>query len=218
MAFVDDCPPIVVERVMREDLADSESSELFSWIAGNASLDCQVKALIAVADRLDKNSHPQVIGDFTSSVATYARFLTPLGVEQIKSAYLRVRYDETVAAQYFLGLRATKIDIRPHLERRVEVDRSFEHPRQNAATWHYYLYLASLEDPAAIEALGEKLASTENGNDLTNLLQSLSEVEGENVTSLLRAYENDMRRADGTEAPGMPISENVKLWLSMREQ
>lgn len=216
MAFVDDCPPILVERVMRENLGSSDSADLFSWIAGHAPLDCQVQALIAVAGRLDKNSHPQVIGDFCSSVATYTRFLTPLGVEQIKLSYLRFPYYDTVASSYFLGLRMAKIDVRPHLARRVSIDWSFEHPRQNAATWHYYLYLASLEEPGALEALAKKLADTKDGNDLTNLLQSLSEVEGDGITSLLKLYENDTRTADGTEGPGMMISENVKTWLMLR--
>lgn len=216
MAFVDSCPPIVVERVMREDLGSSESAELFSWIAGQAPLDCQVQALIAVSERLDAKSHPQVIGDFCGSVATYARFLTPLALEQIKVAYLRFPYFEVIAQPYFLGLRSAKIDIRPHLKRRVDIDWSFEHPRQGAATWHYYLYLASLGDADAVDAIAKKLADTENGNDLTNLLQSLSEVEGDAVTDLLRQYENDTRRADGTEGPGMMISENVEAWLMMR--
>lgn len=217
MAFVDDCPPIVVERVMREDLSSSDSAGLFSWVADNAPLDCQVQAVIAVANRMDKSSHPQVIGDFCSSVATYARFMTPMAIEQITHAYLRFPYAESVAASYFLGLRETKIDIRSHLTRRVEIDWSFEHPRKDAATWHYYLYLASLGDQKAIAALGEKLASTENGNDLANLLESLNEVEGEDVTRLLKAYENDMRRDDGTEGPGMLISDNVRYWLSLRQ-
>ena len=216
MAFVDDCPPIVVERVMREDLRSGDSAGLFSWIAVNASFDCQVKALIAVAERMDKNSHPHMISDFTSSVATYAPFLTPLAIEKIAHAYVRFPYVESVASPYFAGLRETGIDIRQHLARRVAIDWSFEHPRQNAATWHYYLYLASLGDQQAIDALAKKLASTENGNDLTNLLQSLSEVKGESVTNLLKLYENDTRHADGVEGPGMMISENVKIWLSLR--
>lgn len=218
MAFVDDCPPIVVERVMREDLSSSDSAGLFSWIAVNASFDCQVKALIAVAGRMDKNSHPQMISDFTSSVATYAPFLTPLTIEPITHAYLRIPYYESVASPYFAGLRETGIDIRQHVARRVDIDWSFEHPRQNAATWHYYMYLASLGDPKAYEALAEKLASTENGNDLTNLLESLRVLKGENATNLLKAYENDTRHADGVDGPGMMISENVKMWLSLREQ
>lgn len=216
MAFVDSCPPIVVERVMRVDLGSSENSELFTWIAGQAPLDCQVQAVVAIAGRLNRDSHPQVIADFASSVGTYARFFTPLALEQIKHAYLRVPYSDAIALNYFTGLRLTGIDIRDHLSSRVREDWSFTHPRTDAATWHYYLYLVSLGTPGALDRIAQKIAKTENGNDATNLLESLSEVPGKDITALLRTYENDSRTSDGTEGPGPMISENVKVWLMMR--
>lgn len=216
MAFVDSCPPIVVERVMRVDLGSGENSELFSWIAGQAPLECQVQAVVAVAGRLNRDSHPQVIADFCGSVGTYARFFTPLALEQIKHAYLRVPYSDGIAASYFLGLRLTGLDIRDHLKPRVKEDWSFTHPRSEAATWHYYLYLASLGEPGALDRIAEKIADTKNGNDATNLLESLSELPGKEVADILRRYENDSRTSDGTEGPGPMISENVKVWLMMR--
>lgn len=218
MAFVDSCPPIVVERVMRVDLGSGENSELFSWIAGQAPLECQVQAVAAIAGRLNRDSHPEVIADFCSSVATYARFFTPLALEQIKHAYLRMPYSDTIALPYFLGLRQTGIDIRDHLASRVKVDWSFTHPRNNAATWHYYLYLASLGEPGALDALADKIARTKNGNDATNLLESLSKLPGEPVAAILRSYATDQRRADGTEGPGATIAETVNIWLMMRGQ
>lgn len=218
MAFVDSCPPIVVERVMHVDLASSENSELFSWIAGEAPLDCQVQAVVAIAGRLNRDSHLQVIADFCSSVGTYARFFTPLALEQIKHAYLRVPYSDVIALNYFTGLRQTRIDIRDHLKSRVVEDWSFTHPRTDAATWHYYLYLATLGEPGAVDALARKIADTRNGNDATNLLESLSQVPGKDVTDVLKSYAGDPRRSDGTEEPGAPISEMVPIWLMMRGQ
>jgi hypothetical protein len=218
MAFVDSCPPIVVERVMRVDLGSSENSELFSWIAGQAPLDCQVQAVVAIAARLNRDSHPQVISDFCSSVGTYSRFFTPLALEQIKHAYMRFPYSDEIALNYFNGLRLTGLDIRDYLKPRVTLDWSFTHPRTNAATWHYFLYLASLNEPGALEALAAKIAQTKNGNDATNLLESLSHLPGEGVADILRSYAKDQRRSDGTEEPGPTIAEMVGVWLMMRTQ
>jgi len=216
MAFVDSCPPIVVERVMHVDLASAENSELFSWIASQSALECQVQAVGAIAGRMKADSHPQVIDDFSASVATYARFLDPGAIEKVTGAYLRMPYYNSVALNYFNGLIQTGIDIRSKLKRRVIEDWSFTHPRRDAASWHYYLYLASLGEPGAMEKLADKIERTENGNDATNLLQSLSELKAEGVVEVLKRYETDTRRADGTEEPGMMISENVKVWLMMR--
>ena len=45
----------------------------------------------------------------------------------------------------------------------------FTHPRRDAETWHYYLYLASLDTPGAYEKLEAKIAATANGNDWATL-------------------------------------------------
>jgi hypothetical protein len=216
MDFADYCPPIVVERVQKADLASAENSGLFSWIANEAELECQVHAIKAVAERLTADSHPQVIDDFSNSVATYARLLPPEAVASIRAAYLRFPYFEANASDYFAALRLTGIDIRGHLKGKIREDWAFTQPRRDAATWHYYMYLASLGEPGAIDALAAKIAETDNGNDATNLLQSLSELKAEGVTEVLRLYENDLRRADDPEGPGMTIAESVAVFLQMR--
>lgn len=219
MDFIDVCPPIVVERLMNIDLTSSENAPLFSWVAEQSSLNCQIQSVIVVASKLNANSHPQIISDFCGSVATYSGFFTPLAIDQIKQAYLRVPYYESIAPSYFIGLRDTKIDIRDHIKTIVgEPDWSFTHPRKNAATWHYYLYLASLHEPGAIDALAQKISDTRNGNDATNLLESLSQLKGQHVTKVLKQYENDDRHADGTNSPALKISENVKFWLENRPE
>lgn len=216
MDFADYCPPVVVERVQHADLASGENRGLFSWIASEAELECQVHAVKAVADRLDAESHPQVIDDFSRSVATYARLLTPEAVASVQAAYLRFPYLEAYADGYFAGLRLTGIDIRDRLRGRIREDWSFTHPRRDAATWHYYLYLASLGEPGALDALAAKIADTDNGNDATNLLQSLSELKAEGVDEVLALYLNDTRRADDPEGPGLMIAESVRIFMQMR--
>lgn len=213
MDYIDSCPPVVIERIQSADLASSDYGGLFSWIANESSLECQVQSVAAVADRLTDRSHPAVVDDFSGSVATYARFLTPESIARIKAAYLRFPYQESIAFNYFGGLRRSSIDIRDFLRTRVVEDWTFTHPRQAAATWHYYMYLAALGEPGALDALARKIAQTEDGNDATNLLQSLSELKSEGVVEVLRRYENDMRRADDPEGPGMTISEYVKIFL-----
>jgi len=175
------CPPVVIEYIQDVDLSSSKNASLFSWIASNSPLECQVEILGVVADLLNKSSHPQVIDDFCSSAATYARFLSSQAKKQIKNAYLRFSYSSSIAMNYFNGLRYNQIDIRPHLKGKITEDWSFEQPRLNAETWHYYLYLAALNEPGAYEALEKKLKLTTNGNDATNLLKSLAEVKTEDT-------------------------------------
>lgn len=207
------CPPNVIEYVQTVNLASSENSGLFSWIASNSQLECQVHSLKAVAERIGALSHPQVIDDFCASVATYARFLTPQAKVSIKDAYLRFHYHKSIAMNYFNGLRYTQIDIRPHLMGKITDDWTFEHPRLNAETWHYYLYLASLEEPGAYKALEKKLAATKNGNDATNLLKSLADLRTENTKNILLQYREDTRRAEGPEGPELMIAETVSILL-----
>lgn len=208
------CPPAVIEYVQTVDLASSENSELFSWIAANSPLVCQVHSLIGVAERLDASSHRQVIDDFCASAATYARFLKPEAKQKVKEAYLRFPYHQSIAMNYFNGLRYNQIDIRPPLKGKITQDWTFENPRLNAETWHYYLYLASLEEPGAYEALEKKLAATENGNDATNLIKSLADLRTERTKNILLQYKQDIRRAEGPEGPELTIAETVSILLT----
>jgi hypothetical protein len=207
------CPPAIIEYIQTVNLASSENSEIFSWIASNSPLECQVYSVGAVAERLDESSDPQVIDDFCASVATYARFLTSETKKKVRAAYIRFPYYQSIAMNYFNGLRYNQIDIRSHLMGKITEDWTFKHPRLNAETWHYYLYLASLEDPGAYEALKKKLAATVNGNDATNLIKSLAEVRTEHTKKILLQYRKDTRRAEGPEGPEQTIAETVSLLL-----
>jgi hypothetical protein len=210
------CPDNVREHIQSADLTSSESSTLFAWIAEHSPLECQVHAVGAVAERLGADSDPQVIDDFCAAAATYARFLEPEDRTKVRDAYTRFPYDRSIALNYFGGLRSNLIDIRAQLIGKIQEDWTFENPRRDAATWHYYLYLASLDTPGAYEALRKKLADTENGNDLTNLLKSLAELETPRTKDILLEYREDMRTADGPVGPAMTVSETVKILLNNR--
>lgn len=217
MDYVSLCPPSVIEIIEGANLESAESIPLFSRIESVASLDCQVAAVGAIADRLTPYSHPQAMDDFFEAVGRYAAILPPEEVSAVRDAYMRLPYQPLLAVNYFWGLRATDIDLRGRLKGRVFEDWSFTDPLKNAATWHYMMYLAALGDTSALAALAAKIAATENGNDATNFLSSLSELDAPGVEEILLRYANDPRTADGPVGPGAPISENIKLFLMMRE-
>jgi hypothetical protein len=208
------CPPVVIEYVQSVDLTSSDNSNVFSWIASNSTLACQIESLSTVADRLNAISHTQVIDDFCASAATYSRFLDETAKEKIKQAYIRIPYDKSIALNYFNGLRYNSIDIRPFLFVHMQQDWSFKHPRQNAETWHYFLYLASLDEEGAYDAIEKKLDSTLDGNDATNLIVSLADLKTEQTKHILLKFAKDMRHADGPEGPELTIAETVKILLN----
>ena len=218
MEYVDICPLVVVEQVAKADLRSSENSDLFSWIAQKGEKDCFMASILGIADRLRASSDPQVVDDFCNTVATYAEDLEPEALPRIEAAYKRFKYADHIAVNYFDGLRQTGIDIRKRLREVIREDWSFPHPRKNAATWHYYLYLASLDEPGALKKLADKISATEDGNDVTHLLQSLSELRVDGVEDILKLYANDTRRARGVEGPGQLVSKSVALFLRMREE
>lgn len=211
------CPPVVVTKLETVDLSSSDESMLFSWILDRSSNECAIAALPVVADRLGPKSDAMVVDDFCSNAATFARFLRPETVARIEAAYRRFTYRDDRALVYFLGLLHNRIDLRDHLQGRVSRSWTFAGPRdEGAAAWHYAMYLASLGDKRALAALADKIANTASGQNATLLLDSLSDLYADGVTEILRRYEKDTRRADGTDGPGMMISENVKFWLMKR--
>lgn len=216
MDFVDVCPPAVVARVQAEDLSAEGAQGLFSWIGDTATAACRLKALVAIAARMDADSHPGVVRAFASAVTSNARFLPPDALEPLAGAFRRVRIDAEGAAGYFGALRATGIDLRDHLRGRVPEDWSFADPYSGATTWHYHLYLASLQEPGALDALADKIARTESGNAVSLLLQSLDQLGGAEVTEVLRRYLGDERREEGMTGPGSTVGATVEVLLQIR--
>ena len=216
MDYVDICPPAVVYRIQQADLRSSESSNLITWVEENSGRECAVAALEAIAKRLKSDSNLSVVDLFCNAVASYARSLNPSQVSIIRDAYLRIPYNPKISSNYFLGLRNTRIDLRTKLHDKVRINWGFASPGRDAETWDYYLYLAALETPGALDGLAKKIADTKDGNDATLLLLSLAELRVEGVDKILKKYANDSRTADGGDGPGLPISENIKLLLTLR--
>lgn len=220
MEFTDaNCPPAVIERVRGADLGVSDTGTLFSWVATESPLECQLHAVLTIADRLDGASHPLVIGDFCASAATYARFFSASDRLRIRAAYVRTMYHASIAHFYFDGVRQNRIDIRDHIRSQIVDDWSFSGPGdENAATWHHYLYLASLDTPGALEQLAEKIAGTEDGNDVANLLESLADLETDASGAVLRRYIDDARVTEGVDGPGMTVGQTVRILLDMDDE
>ena len=216
MNYVDICPPSVVYEIQAADLKSSASANLITWVEEHSDRKCAMAALEDVAKRLRADSNMTVVDLFCNAVASYAHMLDEKQKALIEAAYLRLAYNPAISFNYFLGLRNTGIDIRDELRGKVGIDWSFESPRRDAETWDYYLYLATMEEPGALDSLAAKIADTKSGNDVTLLLMSLAEVPGKGVDDILKSYANDQRTADGVDGPGLPISANVGLLLMGR--
>lgn len=216
MNYVDICPPAVVYQIQTADPRSAESRNLITWVEEHSDRRCAMAALEAVAARLGADSNPSVVDLFCNAIASYAPMLDAAQKDLIEAAYRRLPYRPEISFNYFLGLRKTGIDLRDALRDRVAINWAFASPRRDAQTWDYYLYLATLNDPGALEALSRKIAETSSGNDATLLLMSLADVPGPGVTQILNEYAKDPRTADGVEGPGMTLAENIRILLMLR--
>ena len=207
----DVCPADVARRIETVDLGKGDDAPIFSWIESHSDRPCAVAAVGAIADRLDAKSAGPFIDDFCGSTATYAKWLGPEVVARVEAAYRRFPYLDWLAFSYFMGLRYNHIDFRVYLAGKVPESWAFTSPRQGApsATWDYSMYLASVGERGALDKLAAKIAATTNGNDATNFLASLADLDAPGVDEVLDRYAHDTRHADGSRGPGLTIAENV---------
>lgn len=218
MNLQNECPPNLAVEIRQIDVTLQDSGQIISEIVDKSFLNahCIEAMLVTIAKKINALTDQLVLSNFFSSLATHHKILSDNAKSQIKEGILRARYMQSIAAYYFTALRYNQIDVRDYLQDKIIEDWSFTHPRaENAATWHYYLYLASLNEPGAIEALDKKIAITASGNDVTNLLTSLYDLKSEEAFDILLKYKDDMRRADAPEGEGMSISETVKIYLGL---
>lgn len=213
-----ECPPHLAVEIRQIDMTLQDNGRTISEIIDKSFLNthCIEAMLVTVAKKINASTDQLVLSNFLSSVATHHRILSDHAKSLIKDAILRGGYRESTAFYYFLALRYNRIDIRDHLEDNIIENWSFTHPRAgNAATWHYYLYLASLKEPSAIEALEKKIACTTSGNAVTIFLKSLYDLQSQEAFNVLLKYKDDMRRAHAPEGEGMTIAETVKIYLGL---
>ena len=215
----DICPPAIIEVIQEADLQTDIGDTLFARISQDTTQDCQLYALSLIGGRLSPRTHLSVSAEFAETAGMFARALTRTQRDMVRDAYLQMPYHRSIAVSYFNGLRLNGIDIRAHVADKVTGDWSFRHPRdENAETWHYFLYLASLEEHGALQKLENKMDETDNPNDLTNLLRSFAALKGEAATEIIKSYADDPRRAEGVSGPGtgQALSDTVEQILAYR--
>lgn len=217
MNYIDICPPAVVQAIEAADFRSAASAGLIGWVEMQADRACALATIEAVAGRLTTESDLTVVDLFCNAVATYAEMLDAEQKAIIRAAFRRLPYNPAISFNYFMALRLAGIDVRSDLRGRVAVDWSFASPRRDAQTWDHYLYLASLNEPGAWEALADKIAATTSGNDVALLLESLAELPNPEVDEIIGRYVTDKRTADGVEGPAMSIAKNAELLLEMRK-
>lgn len=218
MDYVNVCPPAIVYRIQEADLKSSASSDLLTFVQGAGDRRCVLAATEAVARRISALTDPQVFGAFANTVASYASDFEPDQIPVIREAYLHYPYNRKISGEYFAGLRRTGIDLRDELRGKIHPNWSFATPYSEGDTWDYYMYLASLEEPGALEALAAKIAETKGGNDVTLFLTSLADLPGPAVDAVLHRYAHDTRTADGVDGPAMSLADTVTHLMSMRGQ
>jgi len=212
------CATPAMERIKTLDFSKEESAEVFSSIDVAPGWGrCAAVAVVQIADRLDARADRQVVSQFCTSVATFARHFSADDLTHLRAAYLRFPFVEADARPYFLGLEATTLDLRAHLKGKVKVNWSFPSLHHDDATWCYERYLASLGEPGALDALAKKIARTKYGNDAYLFLLDLSESKIAGVDALIGRSAKDQRHTDGVDGPGMLISQWVELYLNQRK-
>lgn len=207
---------------LRTDAANTFFRERFD--VGDANGEGCARELVRfLSERIDASSDGSLRDGYYGTVATYARLLPKDTLAAVEAAYLRVGFDRGNGRSYFLGLRETRIDLRAFLKARVGKDdwSSFSGPSanatQDATTWYYYLYLASLETPGALDAIEQKIRATRSGNDVANLLADLAELKNTparaGVRRIIASFASDPRHTDGPNGPGMKLSQVIPLQL-----
>lgn len=210
------CSP-AMERIPALDFSKEESSAIFDSIDTAPEWGkCAAAAVVQIADKLNAQSARTVLAQFCGAVATYAKFFSADDLARIRAAYVRFPVLHDDSRMYFLGLEATHLDLRAHLKGKLTANWSFPSIRRDDETWNHHRYLASLGEPGALEALAKKVATTKHGNDAYLFLLDLSESKIDGVEAVIRRYENDSRRTDTPNGPGIMISQWVQVWLKTR--
>lgn len=217
-AYLSQQCPIEIQQIVRAaDVRRPSAALLFDEVAekGTADFRCLMMAIGYIGQTLTARSDPQAIDAWLTQVATYAAYFSLEQRADMKNVMVKIAVPDGNGLLYFSALRRNGIDIRAQLIGRVAPVWTFAGPRDlSAMAWHYNLYLARFRDADALDALARKIASTKNGNDVTQLLTSLAEVGTVEAQRIITTYGDDQRTADGVDGPGLMVRETVKLLLT----
>lgn len=207
--------PIAAEVQAIDGTTPKGSDALIDILMGRSLADnCLTSVLGLLAGSIGPTTGLSFVTDYFQFAYRLAAQNPPDVRNAIGTAAARVSFQQMPDAgvAVFGALRANRIDIRPTLAKTFVSDWSFVRPQD--PTWQYHLYLADLGTPGAVEAMAKKIAATPNGNDATNLLQSLATVRNDEVRKVLALYQDDQRRADAPDGPGLTIAQTVQLLLA----
>lgn len=216
--LVDHCPAEIVSEVKAADLRRPAGDDIFYVVESqDAGPVCVLASTLYLAPKMTARVHGDVQTGFLTSVATYAGLFPAEALPLLAEAMTRLPRTDENAFIYFSALRLNQLDLRDKLEGTILPDWSFAHPRDaDATTWHYYLYLASLGDAEALDALIDKIDSTEDATNAYALLTDLTELPDSRVTQVLRRYASDDRLTRGSSGPGASLGELVQILLDQR--
>ena len=212
------CPAEIVSEVKAADLRRPAEDDIFYIVESqDAGPVCVSASTLYLAPKMTARVHDTVQTGFLTSVATYAGLFPAEALPMLADAMTRLPRSDQNSYIYFAALRLNQLDLRHQLAGTILPDWSFAHPRDtDATTWHYHLYLASLGDTDALDALIAKIDSTEDATNAYSLLTDLAELPDPRVTQVLRRYAGDDRLTRGPNGPGASLGELAQILLDQR--
>lgn len=211
-----ECPPELAAQIRAANLAVESTGQLIGDLNGGGStVRCQSLLIVELGSRVASEAvHSEVMREWLGSVATYSRFFDDDDRQKLTAVYAGMPANSEHMFTYYSSLVVARIDIRDRLRGSVDLDWNVgERPRESE-TWQHMLYLASFDEPGALDAIAGKIAATPSGHTVTILLQSLGTVRTDAVREVLQRYADDTRRADGSSGPGPTIAQTVEGLLA----
>lgn len=154
-------------------------------------------------------------------------YLDPEYLADLRHPYSVLAYaapeDESRYSRAWFGCaRALNVDCREDVEKRITWDWSFGSGHVHNETWNHAKYLATYDDEKALEAIGKKLRTVEDGNVLLNLMRDLvnTTVISDGAVKIVEGYRGDPRPTDNgiVEMDPIPVGTEVEGLLKRLEK
>lgn len=213
------CPAEYVALARAEDLSRFPQNNVLGtvWAQSGTWRPACINALIVwFAPRVNASTHDQQLRDWLGYLAGYEGRLPDDLHPVVRDALLRIGYDRRLAKPYFDALIVHRINIREELSARVLPDWTFGRPvSQDGSdhTWHYFRYLAVMQEPGAYQALADKVAATRNANAVMMFLDSLAKLRSPQARAILEVYRDDPRQILTASGVAEPLADSVRVML-----